>query len=297
MLTRYPARQSAVKPVCSVCIANYNGVDLIRSCIESVLEQDCGSAVEIIVHDDASTDDSVAYIRNHYPQIELLAGQENSGFCVSNNRMVEIARGEFILLLNNDARLRPGALHALYRYASQQMTPGILGLPQHEIPSGKLIDLGYLLDIFMNPYPNHDHQRREVAVVTGACLWIPRSLWQELGGFPAWFHTVAEDIYLCCAARLLGFSVEVLPEPGAFRNVRNPVGWGECLVSGVRMPTTRQFPTPDTTTPLPKLRKGLSAPGLVARDPRRVRRDRRYPQRLHDSAGRCADVGLWRCSV
>jgi hypothetical protein len=50
----------------------------------------------------------------------------------------------------------------------------------------------------------------------------------------------------------------------AFRNVRDPVGWGECLVSGVRMPTTRQFPTPDTTTPLPKLRKGLSAPGLLS---------------------------------
>lgn len=236
MLTRYPARQATVKPICSICIANFNGEDLIKPCIESILEQDCGFAFEIIVHDDASTDDSVAYIRDHYPQVELLVSRENSGFCVSNNRMVEIARGEFILLLNNDAKLRPGALNALHRHAVRQRIPGILGLPQHELPSGKLVDLGYLFDIFLNPYPNQDCQRREVGVVTGACLWIPKSVWQELGGFPTWFHTVAEDIYLCCAARLLGFPVEVLPEPGFDHWIGKNLGGGK--VQNNRLRTT-----------------------------------------------------------
>lgn len=236
MLTHYPARQPVAKPICSVCIANYNGMDLINSCLDSVLGQDCGFSVEVIVHDDASTDDSLTYIKSHYPQIELLVSQENVGFCISNNRMVDIARGEFILLLNNDAKLRPGALRALYQHASQQQIPGILGLPQYDIPSGALVDRGNLFDIFLNPYPNHDCQRREVGVVTGGCLWIPKRLWQALGGFPAWFHTVAEDIYLCCAVRLWGYTVEVLAEPGFDHWIGKNLGGGK--VQNNRLRTT-----------------------------------------------------------
>ncbi len=236
MLIHYPSSQRFEKPVCSVCIANYNGVDFIGECIDSVLTQDCGFEIEIIVHDDASSDDSVAYIRSHYPQVSLLASVENCGFCVSNNRMAEIACGQFILLLNNDARLRPGTLWAFYQYACSQEKPGILGLPQYAIETGKLFDRGSLLDIFLNPYPNLDVQRQSVGVVTGGCLWIPLSLWRELGGFPEWFHTVAEDIYLCCVARLWGYPVEVLPEPGFDHWIGKNLGGGK--VQDHRLRTT-----------------------------------------------------------
>ena len=88
-------------PVISVCIANYNGADIIGACIESVLRQENSPAFEILVHDDASTDDS-CHIIEEYESVRLIQSAENVGFCISNNRMAAEARGEFILLLNND---------------------------------------------------------------------------------------------------------------------------------------------------------------------------------------------------
>src|SRR3954462_7997396 len=101
-------------PAVSVCIANYNGIALIDACLQSVLAQDCKFPVEIIIHDDASKDDSVAHIRTHYPDVILIESSENVGFCVSNNRMAAVAHGTYLLLLNNDAELFPDALRILH---------------------------------------------------------------------------------------------------------------------------------------------------------------------------------------
>ncbi|EQD70870.1 glycosyl transferase family protein, partial [mine drainage metagenome] len=58
---------------------------------------------------------------------------------------------------------------------------------------------------------------RDVAMVIGACLWIPRALWHELGGFPEWFESIGEDLYLCCRARLAGYPVQV-PAASGYRH-------------------------------------------------------------------------------
>lgn len=195
-------------PICSVCIANYNGESLLIDCLDSVLNQQCSFPFEIIVHDDASTDKSLELLESRYPQAHIIKSRENVGFCISNNRMVAQASGQFILLLNNDAALAPDALEVLYEESKKQVTPGILTLPQYDWESGALVDRGCLLDPFYNPVPNLDANRREVAMVIGACLWIPRNLWIELGGFPEWFESIAEDIALCSKARLHGYMVQ-----------------------------------------------------------------------------------------
>ncbi len=223
-------------PAVSVCIANYNGIDLIGPCIDSVLAQDFKLPVEIIVHDDASRDESVSFIRQHYPGVNLIASSTNVGFCVSNNRMAAEASGEYLLLLNNDATLRTDALKTLYEYASEQEVRGILGLPQYEMRTGELLDIGSRLDPFLNAVPNRSKQRQEVGQIMGACLWVPRRLWNELGGFPAWFGSLAEETYLCCLARLRGYSVTALPSSGYDHMVGGSFGGGK-LVQG-RMYTT-----------------------------------------------------------
>lgn len=196
-------------PRISVCIANFNGERVLADCIDSVLAQRFDEPVEIVVHDDASTDTSLHLIADRYAQVRLIASKTNVGFCIANNRMVEQARGEFVLLLNNDAALAPDALSTLFAEAHGLCKPGILTLPQFDWESGSLVDCGCLLDPFCNPVPNLDPQRREVATVIGACLWLPRALWQQLGGFPPWFESIAEDMALCCSARLLGHPVRV----------------------------------------------------------------------------------------
>lgn len=204
-----------IAPLCSVCIANFNGEQLIEQCIESVLKQEgFPGAIEIIIHDDASTDNSVNIIKRRYPLVTLLLSETNVGFCVSNNRMVAVAKGEYILLLNNDAVLFPDALSALHTHTISQTLQGIISLPQYDLLTHQLVDRGCLLDLFYNPVPNKDPKRQDVAMVIGACLWLPRNLWLELGGFPEWMESIAEDMYLCCLARFRGYPVQVSKTSG-----------------------------------------------------------------------------------
>ena len=209
---------------------------MIAGCIESVLGQKCDFSVEILVHDDASTDDSPELVVRDYPDVRLIRSDSNVGFCVANNRMVAQAKGDYVLLLNNDAELQPDALRALLDEANAVGKPAILSVPQYDYSTGKLIDRGCLLDPFFNPVPNLDWQRRDVAMVIGACLWIPKRLWDELGGFPEWFGSIAEDMYLCCRARLAGYAVSVLGVSGYRHRVGQSFGGGK--VRGSKLATT-----------------------------------------------------------
>ncbi|MGZ3814154.1 MAG: glycosyltransferase family 2 protein, partial [Mucilaginibacter sp.] len=157
----------------------------------------------------------------------IISSTKNVGFCISNNRMVEYSQGEFLLLLNNDAVLRPGSLNAFFKRANQQNLQGIIGLPQYNLSNKELVDRGYSLDIFMNPVPIIDNNFENIKFVTGACLWLPKELWNKIGGFPSWFESVAEDTYLCCCARLLGYPVEILPEPGFDHWIGHNLGGGK----------------------------------------------------------------------
>lgn len=225
-------------PLVSVCIANYNGATIIADCITSVLTQKGGFPVEIIVHDDASTDASVEIIRRDFPQVRLLENNRNVGFCISNNRMAASARGEYLLLLNNDAALLPGALSAFIQH-TRSHAPGILTLPQYDWETGKLVDRGCMLDPFYNPVPNYDPSQTDVAMVIGACLWIPRQMWEELGGFPEWFESIAEDMYICCKARLCGHAVQAVPESG-YRHRQGKSFGGNRVDSGKLASTFRR---------------------------------------------------------
>ncbi|MDR7097746.1 GT2 family glycosyltransferase [Lysobacter niabensis] len=198
----------------SVCIANYNGENLLSECIDSVLAQQGDATIEIIVHDDASSDGSLHLLQARYSQVTVIRSDRNVGFCIANNRMADMASGQYLLLLNNDAALLPDAVATLLAAAGAQQPAGILTLPQYDWETGQLVDRGCLLDPFYTPVPNRDPLRRDVAYVIGACLWIPRALWRNLDGFPTWLGSIAEDMYLGCAARLRGYPVQAIPASG-----------------------------------------------------------------------------------
>ncbi len=217
------------RPVCSVCIANYNGIGVIDECLNSIRQQDSDFQIEVIVHDDASSDGSVEFIQQQFPEVILIKSEENVGFCVSNNRMVKKARGKYILLLNNDATLHSDVLSTFYEHAERINKPAILGVRQLNALTGDLIDFGIFLDPFMNSIPNKDFGRTDVAMVLGACLWLPKKLWEEIGGFPSWFHTMHEDMYVCCMARLLGYPVQMINRSGYKHWVGKSLGGGKVV--------------------------------------------------------------------
>lgn len=223
-------------PRVSVCIANYNGITLIDDCIASVRKQECGEAIEIIVHDDASTDGSTAHIRARHPDAVLIESAENVGFCIANNRMAAVAKGAYLLLLNNDATLFPDAIATLHAEARCLAAPAILTLPQYDAATGELLDIGSRLDPFLNPVPNRDPAKNNIGTVHGACLWIDKNLWDKLGGFPEWFGSVAEDLHLCCHARLAGHPVRALGISGYHHRVGQSFGGGK--VSAGRLVTS-----------------------------------------------------------
>ena len=225
-----------MKPLVSVCIANYNGDAVIQACLESVLAQETDFDVEIIVHDDCSTDNSVAFIRGQYPSVRLLTSEKNVGFCISNNRMAAEAQGDYLLLLNNDTRLHAGAIEALLSFQKDNSSAGILTLPQFNLETGELLDRGMFMDLFANPIPNTRNGTREVATVMGSCLWIARELWEGVGGFPDWFESIAEDMYLCCRVRLLGRKVVAIDDSGYDHCVGLSFGGGK--VEGARLQTS-----------------------------------------------------------
>jgi GT2 family glycosyltransferase len=103
-----------------------------------------------------------------------------------------------------------------------------------------LIDRGSVFDPFLNPIPNLDKNRAEVGMVIGACLWIPKPLWQKLGGFPESFHTLAEDMFICCYARLCGYPVEVLTVSGFRHWLGKNLGGGKIVNNRLRTTVLRR---------------------------------------------------------
>ena len=228
------------RPVISVCIANYNGENLLADCIESVIGQQGDFEVEIIVHDDASRDGSLQLLAR-YPQVLVIESADNVGFCIANNRMAQAAKGSYLLLLNNDAALMPGALAALLDHAREPGPARVLSLPQYDWETGELVDYGCLLDPLHVPMPNLCRQHEKVAYVIGACLWMEREDWLRLGGLPEWMGSIGEDLFLCAHARLQGMHVEVAQGSGYRHRQGASFGGNRADAAGLRTNYRRRY--------------------------------------------------------
>lgn len=202
------------QPDVSVCIANYNGEKMLDACISSIRMQQFDGEIEIIVHDDASTDASLLVLAEHHPDVIVLPSSKNVGYCVSNNRMVAQARGRYLLLLNNDATLRQGGLSALVAAAEKVDQMFALTLPQYDKRTGALVDRGVRLDFLHTPFANLVAGCRKLAYVQGACFFMRQEDWKKLGGFPDWMQSNVEDTYLCALIRLAGGRVMVVEHGG-----------------------------------------------------------------------------------
>lgn len=221
-------RLDAYRPIISICVANYNGDAVIRNCLNSILNQIGHIPLEVIVHDDASTDKSVSIIEKEYPQVTLIKSPTNVGYCASNNRMAARAKGKYLLLLNNDATLLPDALQTLL-CGAKKYGNSILTLPQYNASTGQLVDCGQYTDLFGNAILLQEIREQPVATVMGACLWTPLKLWRELGGFPDFFGSLAEDFYLCSKARLKAHPVISLGKSGYNHLVGYSFGGGKSV--------------------------------------------------------------------
>ena len=195
----------------SLCVANYNGAQVLEACLASIFSQVTAASFEVIVHDDASNDGSFDKITAKYPRLKILRSESNVGYCCANHLMAEAASGQFLLLLNNDIELLPGAIDSLWQEAHAS-SEQILSLAEYDM-QGQLSCLGMGLDIFFTPYACKGTGKSALYAM-GACLLISKALWNDTGGYPESFVYSGEDLYLCLAARARGVPTKILTHSG-----------------------------------------------------------------------------------
>jgi GT2 family glycosyltransferase len=111
----------------SVVIVSFNTREVLRECLESVARESAGLEVQTIVVDNGSTDGSLETLRADFPAVELIVSPENLGFGRANNLAFERARGRYVVLLNSDALLTPGALRHSVQHMDAEPNAGLGG--------------------------------------------------------------------------------------------------------------------------------------------------------------------------
>ncbi len=218
----------------SILLVTYRCRDEAAACLRSVAETTAGLDVEVVVLDNASGDGTVELVASEFPDVRLIASPENLGFARGVNRAAEEATGEFVLLLNPDMEVHPGAIENLVAFARAHPEHGLYGGrtldPDGTVNPGScwgapslwslfcfaaLLSTTFKRNGFFDPESLGGWKRdtvREVDIVTGCLLLAPRALWRELGGFDTRFFMYGEDADLSFRARALGYRPAITPD-------------------------------------------------------------------------------------
>lgn len=126
--THAPLNGGAAEPVVlSVIIPSYNARDLLADCLSSIYQNPPSVGYELIVVDDASSDGTSEMVRARFPEVRLLRNEVNQHYARSNNRAIELARGRYIHLLNNDTIVLPHALDGMLAFLEARDDAGAVG--------------------------------------------------------------------------------------------------------------------------------------------------------------------------
>src|SRR5580692_10823983 len=111
----------------SVVIICWNDLRVIRECLRSIFAGTKSADFEVIVSDNGSTDGSVQFIHENYPQVRVVENRANLGFAKGNNAGIRVAQGEFVLILNPDTIIHKGSLDKFIAFADQHPEAGAFG--------------------------------------------------------------------------------------------------------------------------------------------------------------------------
>lgn len=218
----------------TVIIVSYNTKALTLKCLETLFETTHQACAHVVVIDNDSPDGSAEAVAQAYPQVELIASKDNMGFARANNVIAQTAKTDWLLLLNPDTEVHAGAIDNLLAFAKAHPEAGITG-GRTVFPDGSLNALSCLNRItpwsafcmatgltaafrgseLFNSENMPSWRRdtvREVDIVVGCFLMIPRALWNELGGFDLKFFMYGEEADLCLRAKKLGYRPMITPD-------------------------------------------------------------------------------------
>jgi O-antigen biosynthesis protein len=199
-------------PKVSFVIPLFNCLELPKSCLASLRATiPHGLGHEILLVDDGSTDGTREWLRTLAPPVRVLLNERNLGYAASTNRGAREATGDILGLLNNDLVLLPGWLPPILRFFRFGRRHGFVGNIQIDATTGAIDHSGIFIQA--NGKPAHRGipegiariRRVQPAVaVTGACAFVQRDTFLQLGGFDERFLNGGEDVDFCLRARNAG---------------------------------------------------------------------------------------------
>jgi N-acetylglucosaminyl-diphospho-decaprenol L-rhamnosyltransferase len=217
----------------SIIIVNWNTRELLRPCLTSIVQNTVPIRGEIIVVDNASRDGSTEMVAQQFPAVHLVANTRNVGFAAANNQGLGRASGRYLLLLNSDTIVLPGAIEEMVRYMDAHPQVGALGprllnedrsaqlsvYPFPHLVRDALVFLEVknwpLVGTLARWYGDRRNARLsaqtgDVDWVMGACLMLRREALDKVGLLDDGFFFGTEEIDLCYRLRQRGWSVAFL---------------------------------------------------------------------------------------
>ncbi len=210
----------------AVIILNFNGLHFLKQFLPSVAKFSIGHRV--IVADNSSTDASLAFLQENYPQVEIIAFQENYGFAKGYDEALKQIDNKYSILLNSDVEVTENWINPIIEFMETDdkiaaCQPKIRAYHQkdtfeHAGAAGGFIDiLGYpfcrgrIFDTLERDDGQYDDIRK-IFWATGACFFVKTKIYQRLGGLDPIFHAHMEEIDFCWRVNAAGYHVYFYPK-------------------------------------------------------------------------------------
>ena len=212
------AREGAIKS--TVVIPNYNGIAYIENCLDSLMKLQDETKFHVIVVDNHSTDGSKELVVKKYPNVKLIAFEENTGFCKAVNAGIEASDTEYVILLNNDTTVEKGFVSELEKVMEKYPNAFSAGAKMVDMKNPKLIDdagdfycaLGWA---FARGTGKVAKKYTDIVEVFSACAGAAiyrRSVFEEIGLFDELHFAYLEDLDIGYRAKIYGYKNYFAPD-------------------------------------------------------------------------------------
>lgn len=191
-------------PLVSVIIVNHNGKKYLQECVGSLRESSFKD-FEIILVDNGSSDGSVAFLKEAYPEVKLLELGKNLGLSIASNRGVELAKGKYLFFFNNDTVADRELLAELVRNMESDSSIGICGCKTLTYDGANEINCGVEMDVLGYPYG------KGRPFYVDAAIFVRKEVFNQIGGFDEKMFLYCEDRDFCWRTWLYGYKVVAVP--------------------------------------------------------------------------------------
>ena len=194
----------------AVVILNWNGKKMLERFLPSVTACTTGDA-EVIVADNGSTDDSLDFVRAHYPGMRIIELDKNYGFAGGYNRALEQVEADYFVLLNDDVEVTPGCQPKLLMYDQRDTFEYAGGAGGFIDKYGYPFCRGRMFTTLEKDHGQYDNPS-DIFWASGAAMFVRADVWRQLGGLDNDFFAHMEEIDFCWRAKNAGYRVAFCPQ-------------------------------------------------------------------------------------